>query len=296
MLYMKKRLVYALAVLLVFLFSACSLREKKEDEMYVYYLNADGNALIQEIYPKMNVKNALETLYAHDILKGDTKPEGYELKGTCLNLYFKKTYLNLTKGMEVLTRAAVVKTLNQIDGVDFVQFYVDGSALSDSGGRPIGMMRADDFIQSTGSSIDSYQTTGLTLYFADKDGKGLKPVRKEGVRYNANTSMERLVMEQLMKGTDKSGTQATIPASTVLLGVSVRDGVCYINFDSKFVSDSYMLSPEVPIYSVVDSLIANGGVSKVQILIDGANDVNYKGMVDLSKPLEWNAAIINNEK
>ena len=65
-----------------------------------------------------------------------------------------------------------------------------------------------------------------------------------------------------------------------------------MNFDSKFATESYDLNPEVAIYSIVNSLIANGTVSKVQILIDGSSNVVYKNSVDLSRPLVGNAKII----
>ena len=95
-----------------------------------------------------------------------------------------------------------------------------------------------------------------------------------------------------MKGTGASGSQSVIPKTTKLLGVSVKDGVCYVNFDSKFSTDSYDLNPEVTIYAIVNSVIANANVTKVQILIDGASDVMYKNIVDLSKPLEWRVDLV----
>ena len=162
----------------------------------------------------------------------------------------------------------------------------------DGEGAIVGMMRAEDFVQNTGLSINSYQTTDLTLYFSDKEGTKLKEQAKSDVRYNANTSIERLVVEQIMKGTSASGSQSTIPKTTMLLGVSVKDEICYVNFDSKLSTDSYDLDPEVTIYSIVNSVIANSTVTKVQILIDGASDVVYKSKVDLSRPLEQNLDLI----
>ena len=198
----------------------------------------------------------------------------------------------MEKSKEVLVRASFVQTLTQVEGVEFVAFYIGKEPLKNEDGYSVGLMCAEDFVQTTGSSINSYQTTDLTLYFADKDGKGLKEVQRSNVRYNANTLNEKLVVERLMKGTSASGSQPTIPKTAKLLGVSVKEGICYVNFDSKFVTDSYDLDPQVTVFSVVNSVIANSNVSKVQILIDGANDVLYKNSVDLSRPLEWNAELI----
>ncbi len=285
-----KRSILFCLVLCVLL---CGCRGKYQaEEMNIYYLNADGNALLQEIYPKMGIEKALGKVKELSVMTQGVALEGYELTAGQLNLYFGKEYGVLPRTTEVLYRAALVQTLTQVDGVAFVSIYVEGQPLADGDGNAIGLMRAEDFVQNTGSSIDSYQTTNLTLYFANKDGKLLKESKKSDVRYHANTSMEKLVVEKLMKGTNASAGRSTIPKTAKLLGVSLKDGICYVNFDSKFILDSYDLNPEVAIYSVVNSIIANGNATKVQILIDGASDVVYKNSVDLSRPLEWNEGII----
>ena len=292
---MKKKIAMLLSILLCVLITACA-EQDIADGMYVYYLNADGNALIQETYPMTTIEGALEKLKYHSVLPKGVEVKKYNVNNGYLDLYFNSAYAKLSKTTEVLVRAAFVQTLVQVDDVNFVSFYVDGKALTDSDDNAIGMMRAEDFVQSTGSSIDSYQTTDLTLYFAEKDGKTLKVSKKNNVRYNVNTTIERLVVEQLLKGTNASELQGTVPRSTTILGVSVREGICYVNLDSKFVAESYDLSPEVAIYSIVNSVIANGSVTKVQILIDGASDVVYKKTIDLSRPLEWNENILGEKQ
>jgi len=284
---MKRKMLLLLGLVLCILCVGCGVKEKQSNEMYIYYLNADGNALVQETYPQMNVEDVLEKMQVHMVLPKGVEIEKYKVERLQLYLYFNGAYMEMDKSMEVLVRAAIVQTMSQLPDIEFVSFYVESEPLRDNDGNVIGLMSAQDFVQNTGSSIDSYQTTDLKLYFADKDGKQLKETKKTNIRYNANTSIERLVVEQLMKGTSASGSQSVIPKTTKLLGVSVKDGVCYVNFDSKFASDSYDLNPEVAVYAIVNSVIGNANVTKVQILIDGANDVTYKNVVDLSKPLEW---------
>lgn len=289
---MKKKIGILIFLAVALLMVGCASKEKTENEMYIYYLNADGNTLIQEIYPKKTIENAIQKLNEHSVVSKQVKIQNYVLKNGCLELYFGGEYYELDKGKEVLLRAAIVQTMVQFEDVNFVTFFVDEHPMVDGEGTIVGMMRAEDFVQNTGLSIDSYQTTDLTLYFSNKDGTKLKEQAKSNVRYNANTSIERLVVEQIMKGTSASGSQSTIPKTTMLLGVSVKDEICYVNFDSKLSTDSYDLDPEVTIYSIVNSVIANSTVTKVQILIDGASDVVYKSKVDLSRPLERNLDLI----
>ena len=153
-------------------------------------------------------------------------------------------------------------------------------------------MGAEDFVQNTGSSLKSYQETNLQLYFSNKEGTKLVKEKREDVHYNINTSVEKLVVEQLMKGANSDKRSATIPNTVKLLGVSVREGICYVNFNAAFLNDGYNQKPEVAIYSIVNSIIENGNVTKVQILIDGSNKETYKGAIDLSEPLEWKPNLI----
>lgn len=289
---MKRKILILLGCILCILLVGCGSKEKQSDEMYIYYLNADGNALLQASYPMMDVEGVLDKMQMHTLLPKGVEVNNYKVDRLQLMLYFNEAYSEMNKSTEVLVRAAFVQTMTQLPDVEFVSFYIGDEALKDNDGRVVGLMTAQDFVQNTGSSIDSYQTTDLRLYFADKEGKQLKETKKSNIRYNANTSIERLVLEQLMKGTSVVSSQSVIPKTTKLLGVSVKDGVCYVNFDSKFVTDSYDLNPEVTIYAIVNSVIANANVTKVQILIDGANDVMYKNIVDLSKPLEWNVNLV----
>lgn len=289
---MKKKILILLGCVLCVLLIGCGAKKKQSNEMYIYYLNADSNALLQASYPMMDVEGVLDKMQMHTLLPKGVEVINYKVDRLQLMLYFNEAYLDMTKSTEILVRAAFVQTMTQLPDVEFVSFYIGEEALKDNDGSVVGLMTAQDFVQNTGSSIDSYQTTDLKLYFADKEGKQLKETKKSNIRYNANTSIERLVLEQLMKGTSVVSSQPVIPKTTKLLGVSVKDGVCYVNFDSKFVTDSYDLNPEVTIYAIVNSVIANANVTKVQILIDGANDVMYKNIVDLSKPLEWNVNLV----
>ncbi len=282
---MKKKLVLFLCVLFCILLCACK-EQTQAGEMYVYHLNTNGNGLLQETHPKTDVEGALKALEGYSVLPKGVKVQGFKLNKDYLSVYFNSEYAQMKKNTEVLVRAAVVQTLVQVEQVSFVEFFVDGQVLTDSKGNVVGLMRAEDFVQNTGSSFDSYQTTDLLLYFASKDGKQLRARKKTEVTYHVNTPIERLVVEQLIK------EKSTIPETTKILGVSVREGICYVNLDSKFISDSYDLSPEVVIYSIVNSVIENGSVTKVQILVDGANDVVYKNTIDLSRPLEWNVGLL----
>lgn len=282
----------------------CSNKDKGI-AMNVYYINPDGNALVQEEYfrqaagAEAGIEEILGVLQNPKDIKeyqptipAAVEVESFRLKNEKLELTFSEEYSELTKSSEVLLRAAVVQTLVQLPDVRYVSFYVEDEPLKDLSGNAIGMMCAEDFVQNTGSSLKSYQETNLKLYFANKEGTKLVSENRTEIHYSVNTSIEKLVVEQLMKGSSSDKRSTTIPSTAKLLGVSVKDAICYVNFDSSFLTDGYNQKPEVAIYSIVNSIIANGNATKVQILVDGSGDVTFKGTMDLSEPLEWRADLI----
>ena len=302
---MKKRICVILCLVGCFLLAGCS-DNKEEPTINLFYVNPEGNALVQEEYvllEKEDVEIAAAEIIDEMQNPVDIKeyqaavPQSIEVKeirlnGERLELSFGEEYRELGKSAEVLLRAAVVQSLVQIPEVTYVSFYVEGKPLEDSTGNLIGVMGAEDFVQNTGSSLKAYQETDLQLYFSNKDGTKLEKEKRTEVHYNVNTSIEKLVVEQLMKGTSSDKRSATIPSTVKLLGVSVREGICYVNFNSAFLEDGYNQKPEVAVYSIVNSIIANGNATKVQILIDGSKGTTFKGTVDLSEPLEWKADLI----
>ena len=94
-------------------------------------------------------------------------------------------------------------------------------------------MNDEYFVQNIGSTLHTYQSVDLELYFANSEGDKLV-TETEHVRYNSNTLKEKLIVEELMKGPFAETHKKVIPMDTVLLGVSVKDDVCYVNFDNGF--------------------------------------------------------------
>lgn len=300
-----KKIICVILVIASFVGLTGCAKEKETVSVNLFYVNLDGNALIQEVcdIPEGDTKELLEQVlqtmekprtgveYQSAIPKGVELTE-YRLKDNMVQLEFNEEYLKMKKSTEILLRAAFVQAVVQLPGVDFVSFYVEDMPLEDNAGNIVGYMRAEDFVQNTGSALSSYQVTDLRLYFATEDGTHLKVERRKDIHYNTNTSIEKLVVEQLMKGPNSDKVSATISNAIKLLGVSVKDGICYVNFDSSFLTEGYNQIPEVTIYSIVNSIIANGNATSVQILVEGSNEGTYKGSVDFSDPLQWKAELL----
>ena len=279
----------------------------KEDP-FIYCLNEDRTGLTKISYdfPEGNAEEtaravleelkepAEEIEYTAPIPK-EVKVQGCRLRGSILDVDFNSAYLEMGALEEKLVRAAIVQSLVLIDGINAVSFTVDGEMLKDSTGFPVGLMNEDDFVENTGSSPTAYQTDTLTLYFADKEGDSLVP-REVDVRYSSNVSREKLIVEKLMQGPSGSGAYPTINPDANLLSVTIKDGICYMNFDSTFLTGAYDVLPEVTVYSIVNSLVEGTEAQQVQITINGETDAKYMETVDLSQPLEAKEELVAAEK
>lgn len=295
---MKKGIrVFVCLLLLTFLTGCGRGEEPRADEPYIFYVNTEGNGLVKQPYewkgdtPEQEVSDMLkamsnpeETIDFKSAIPKDVIIKEAVLEEGKLSLNFGLSYYGMPKSTEVLLRAAIVQSIVQISGVDFVEFLVDGTPLADKDGNAIGYMHAEDFVQNIGPALNSYQMATLKLYYANETGDRLAE-ETVSVRYNSNMSMEKLVVEQLLKGPSADTAKATIPPETRLIGVSVKDGICYVNFDEGFLSAGYDMDPKIAIYSLVNSITESGNSSQVQISVNGETNVTFQGAVDLSKPI-----------
>lgn len=208
------------------------------------------------------------------------------------NLNFGVGYYEQSLTGEILTRAAIVRTLTQIPDVNYVSFLVDGSALLNNQGAPVGVMTADQFIDNSGNEINTEEKVSLVLYFANENGDKLKTVTREVV-YSSNISLDKLVMEQLITGVqDGEEAYPTINPATKVVSVTVSDGTCYVNLDKEFLTQIYKVDAGVTIYSIVNSLVELSDVNRVQISINGETDLSYKESVPLATVFERNLELV----
>lgn len=301
---MKKKLLF-IAMTLVLLFGLCGCENEQTEGSYLlYYLNIDGTRLETTSY-EPNGKTQIEI--ANDLLarlreepsESDLRksiPESVTVGDVAFNGYsitvdFGQELYTLSAVDAVLMRAAVVKTLAQINGVSYVSFTVDGEAYKDKNGNLVGSMNADSFVENPGEQINSSIETTLTLYFANEDGTMLVPETRK-VHYSSNISLEKLVLEKLSGGPKTAGLQATIPTGTKLITLTVVDSVCYVNLDETFRNQNEEISEQVVLYSIVDSLTALDSVDKVQISINGDTSGKCRYNYDLSAMYEEDQSII----
>lgn len=278
-----------------------------ERSIRIYYVNKSATKVVSDVYVPQNTEQ--QALLEELIAVLQTEPENMDYKKPIpsdvkvLNAHidnkqayisFDNVYTTIPVLTETLGRAAVVRTITQIEGVDTVAFYVNEHPLMDSLGQPVGRMRASDFIDDLGGDINDYEKTTLSLYFTNETGDRLIECRRE-LMYNNTVPMERLVVEQLIKGPSTEGLYPVLPSETKLLTISTREGVCYVNLDASFLTGSVSTNELVPIYAIVNSLAELPNVNKVQIAINGETTKKYRELVSFDKLFERNLDIILEE-
>lgn len=307
---MTKRLIFMLMVFCLFAVTAACGRNEQIDRNRKYKIyvvnktetkiffneyvsdNTEGEALIDELLEQLSATP--EKLEYKTPLAGGFKLLKYSLEEGQLILDFDEHYREQPVTTEVLVRAAIVRTMTQIKGIDYVSFYINGAPLTDSDGNVLGTMSADMFIDNAGSEINSYEKATLRLYFANKEGNKLIETNRKLV-YNTNISMEKLIVEQLIGGPSeqvKGKVFPTINPDTKIISVTVKDGTCYVNLNDNFLTVTNNVTSDVTVYSLANSLVELPNVNKVQIAVEGETNIMFRENTSLVTLFERNLDIV----
>ena len=307
---MKKIILLILTILACISFAGCKSNVEKHDYK-IYYLNetetqlvsegfdtniADIGVLISEFIDRMKKPHDsghfTPGLDVTNILDYQYNEEGY------VTLIFDASYVNLKGFKEVLCRAAIVKTICQIEGINGVEFYINELPYADANGELYGYMTQETFVDNTSGDTQYKQTVNANIYFANKNGNKLVKVPIT-VTFDGTISLEQLVLQQLINGPENiGGTDDTVKASVSgnikINKITKRDQICYVDLSKDFLTQVEGVKREVSLYSVVNTLADLVDVNKVQFTIDG-EAVNFYGDTHIifDAPFERNLDMIS---
>lgn len=297
-----------LTCILAFLLVACGTDRSEEEQtkLSVFYISKDYTTTVEMEYftdtEQTDTETLLDELFVQlSLVSTDlnlnmpinsiVQINQYYLTNGQLQIDFMDSYYQMQPLDEVLVRAAIVQTVVGLDGVESVMFTVSGNPMLNSGEQVIGRMDANTFVNSTGSQINTYEKTKISIYFANEEGNMLLPVERTLV-YSSNISKERLIVDQIIDGPANEESYATINPNTIVNSVRMQDGVCYVDLSEEFLTLLDSVSAEAAIYSLVNSLIELSTTTKVQITIDGITKGIYIGDISLDDVFVRNLEII----
>lgn len=300
-----RKWLWILLLTIPLLMAGCRKQQQMDESGYqIWYINQDETCLkyenkeLQSKNEEGLLREMMEVMREtptddelKPVIPEDVELLNFDFEHNQLYLDFSPEYKKMPKVYEVLCRAAIVRTLGQIDGVEYVDFQVNGEPLTDLEGKEIGLMNEDQFIENAGEEINAYKTADLTLYFSNKAGDKLVGQRV-AMEYNSNISLEKLIVEQLIAGPPFEGAYPTIPSETKLLNISIKDNICYVNLDEGFLGTGYNVIESIPVYSIVNSLIENTDAQKVQISINGETNRMFRESINFDTIFEKNEGLI----
>lgn len=301
-----KKCRWLLLMLMILCLTGCGQGTKKAASgVEVYYTNETRSTLlsstvkinhedtvenVQELWQEMQQPPSGNEMYS--LIPEGVEMQGLDLTDGQLTVTFNTAYNEMDSISEVLLRAGFVEGVTQFSEVRTVVFHIGDAVLKNHAGEQIGAMTKGSFINNP-VGINSYQYASLTLYFSNAAGdKIVKEMRN--VHYSTNTTVEKVVLEQLISGPLNRQLRAILTEDVKLLDIQVEDMTCTLNFNEAFQSAASAagVNPEVMIYCIVDSLCDVLGVDKVQFTVEGSSDVLVGDSLSLAGPFHRNSEII----
>ena len=267
----------------------------------VYYLDSDYSSLVPEKYEGNADTDMYELLNKLSIVTGNPSARGIgelgvstigvDVEGGVATVSLSGGYESLDVAGQTLVKAAVVKTLTQLDSISGVKFMLGELPLTDRMGAEIPVMTADSFVSNPGLVVSDENSLQFVLYFADAEENYLRSISRE-VSKNTDASREQIVIEELIAGPTTGDFRSVMPNGTKVNSVSVADGLCYIDLSNEFLTGNSPVGMNLTVYSIVNSLAELNSVRKVQILIDGNITEIIRDGVDLSQVFSRNLDIV----
>ncbi len=306
---MNKKRTLGLCLLLlavIALSGGCGGRKQKEENSYtVYYVNATGTRLLEQSYSPnaQTFEEMMDELWEQlvtppvgylSVVPKDVVFNGYERGIDALRIDFSNEYYGLSNTQEVLLRAAVVKTFSQVPGVTKVMITVEKEQLKDLEGEPVPAMDANSFIDTKEGGINSYQYATLELYFSNEEGTGLAKEMRN-LHYSSNMVLERVVVEQLIKGPEEKGLYPIFAGDVRIQNLYIQNGTCMITFNAAANQQpaEHSPDPETALYAIVDSICATcDDITGVRFEIEENEDGKFRGEVDLGQVFVMNRDFI----
>lgn len=268
----------------------------------LYYINSSETAL--ESVPYSPKKKGLDEV--EEVIKAISKVSSEEnhiapLKGLKvkvgkfengnIELIFGANYKVISQPKEVLIRAAVVKTLLQIDEIDGVTFTIGKEPLKDIYDSEVGIMNDNTFLDYFAKEQEQVLSEDFVLYYASGDGNSLiRETRR--VYLSPSMSHEQAVMQSLLEPPNHQNAQNALPDNFVVSNITTSDNICYIEFDALYLRQSTGVARDVSIYSIVNSLCELNNIMSVQINIVSSDNTLTEEETELSGSYELNTDIV----
>ena len=135
------------------------------------------------------------------------------------------------------------------------------------------------------NSIQNGRNEQFTVYFPDAQWRYLVPEIRDAT-LSSNETSAAYVLRRLLEGPENKQLSSAFPPDVRLLGISIADHVCTVNFSEEFVS-GLSSNPNhnlLTVYAIVNTLTELEDIDSVQFLSNGNTITDY-GIIRLDQPV-----------
>lgn len=209
--------------------------------------------------------------------------ESVSLNGACATVVLSAEYGALVGIERTLANACLTRTLTQLDGVESVRIEVVDDAV---GAPEVTAYTASDFAEFDYAS--NAEEVTLRLYYSDRAHRYLLSTTAQ-VAAGFGDHLPDYIVSRLIAGPSDDAMRSVMPEGTQLLGCTIADGVCTLDFNQAFYDNRPTAESveRVLIYSIVNSVTGLSGIHTVRFEIEGEPAGMYR-YLDLSLAYTFN--------
>lgn len=292
---MKKMFLASVLAMCVFL-SGCVQNTMSPQEKYldtkwvnVYYASAQAGDMTPAIaceaceIPQGSLRQTVYAIYSQSCKKpvdnslkspipNDALLKNVAIDGDCITLDISREYDNMSGFARTVADSCLAMSLCELEGINNVIISVDGM---------LRRLNRDDIVLSD-IGVSGYGKK-IKLYFPGKGYETLETELRDVVIDGSKTEAE-LVIEQLVKGPSKGGSNNAIPYGTKINSVKCENDMCTVDFSEEFINNHFSseAAEKICIKAISKTIFNIEGINRLQIIIDG---VKTKGFthIDLSE-------------
>lgn len=217
----------------------------------------------------------------------DTALLDWSLENGVLQLELNDAFTQLT-GIELTVACGcIARTFLELPDITAVRIFVEGALLN--GESAVTLTKAS--LQLADDGIDKLRTD-LTLYYTDDDRRYLIG-QNLSINLAGQSDIVAYLVEQLQTAPTGLGLVSPLPKNTKLLGSTIENGVCTLDFSSEFetnaFSDSY--AQRTTLLSLVNTLTQLENIDRVEFQLDGTLLARYR-QINISKALVFDESAV----
>lgn len=288
----------SLIVLLCLILYGCGREDSIQEKKVVFYQpNKQVSDLVKiesNIYKKdFNLNKAIEIINAEapnelfsKILPDGVTIESFTSSNGIVEINFNDMFLNISPQVAIITKAAIVNLVTNIDNIYGVKFYVSGKEIQND---TTTVYTKRNFLIS-GDIQKREKKIDAILYFFDSDkSKLVKNIST--ISYNDYETVEFNIIRELLRGysiKDRSKMVPVLPSDIRVYEAKTIDGICHIKMNNAIEKLGNERDIKFAVYAIVNSLCSISGIQGVQMYVNNNVGINFNNTIIYNKILTKN--------